>query len=166
MNTTFDQSKSFPLTKEEDSFLKRCIESVINSMLAKASNSTLYIIHPDAIEKIAKSAPISNEDWRWFFGRAMCATFSIKIISRTANDVVYEWNLPDGSNFRFHHKDLEKSLYDIGRFYLARTFDHSYESLRSTGYHWVNLDNYVKERKRILQKEEIVRRLPELDGIF
>ena len=166
MNTTFEQSKQFSLTKEEDSFLKGCIESVINLMQAKASNSTLYIIHPDAIEDIATKAPISNENWRWFFGRAMCVAFSIKIISRTANDAVYECTLPDRSTFTFSHKDLQENLYDIGRFYFARTFDHSYESLRSTGNQWANLDNYVKERKQILRNEEIVKRLPELDGIF
>ena len=165
MNTTFEQSKQFELTDEEIEYLNSFIQTVLNATDI-LSASTLSLNRESDLQKIAETIRVSKEERRWFFGRALMTALSSITKTYSQDGTIFTKKLPDRSEITFKQDVLEKTLYDLGRFYLARTFDHSYESLRDISKSWVVLDEYVKERQQTLKIKKMLKKLPELEGIF
>ena len=156
-------SVNFKLTKQEDALIKAFVKDyckLIKSSAGYAMPSSF------AWEDITKRVVNELGDGAWYFGRALNTIGSCLSKTVKGGKDVFRKTMPDRSMFTFAFGELEEMLYRIGKFYFARSFGHDYESLRSTSNSWVRIDDYVKERKKILDMESIGERLPELDGMF
>jgi len=160
INMTFEESKQFEMTKREEGMVERFAKEygkVIRGNNSYGMPSTF------AVEEIVKRVVDELGGGLWFFGRALNEVSSILSRSRSGK---FEKVLSDRSVVRFGLGELEERLFDIGRYYFGKTFDHGYESLRDVSKSWVDLDDYVKGREGELGMDRVVRRLPELGGIF
>ena len=192
MKTSFEQSKHFVLTKDEEEYLNKFLDMFLVVYGSVKENKRNYVLSREIAEKICKevseSIPnVKNNNWGRIFERSVSEGCSgIKVDSSVISSEYpmslaalhkaslsnqqlewrYEKTLPDSSKFKFNHKDLRKSLYDLGRFYLARQLDHRYDGLTSLNSYWEELDNYVVQREEILKLDGLVKKLPELEGIF
>jgi len=180
MKTSFEQSKHFVLTKDEEEYLNKFLDMFLVVYGSVKENKRNYVLSREIAEKICKevgeSIPnVKNNNWGRIFERSVsegCSGIkvdSVVISGKYPNQQLewrYEKTLPDSSKFKFNHKDLRKSLYDLGRFYLARQLDHRYDGLTSLNSYWEDLDNYVVQREEILKVDGLVKKLPELEGIF
>jgi len=162
----FNESKSFRLTKEETKVLEWVVNNIV-SQYERYKKVMKHVVKSSYLEELMRQMPVSDEAHKWFFGRALLASFEhISSVPFTENQTFTKL-LPDSrTTIRFKEDKLKESLYDIGRFYFMRTFNHRYDSLRSTGQSWRNLDDYVIGRENEIKMQQMVDELPELKGIF
>jgi hypothetical protein len=161
INMKFEESKEFELTKREEGMVKRFAKEygkVIRGYSSWGMPSTF------AVEEIVERVVDELGGGLWFFGKALNEVSSM-LVRRNPGE--FEKTLvSDRSVVRFGLGELEERLFDIGRYYFGRTFDHGYERLRDVSKCWVDLDDYVKGREGELGMDGVVRRLPELEGMF
>ena len=192
MKTTFEQSKHFVLTKDEEEYLNKFLDMFLIVYGSVKDSKRNYVLNREIAEKMCNEVGermpnVKNNNWGKIFARSVsegCSGIKVdgSVISgeypmslaalykaSQSNQQLewrYEKTLPDSSKFKFTHKELRKSLYDLGRFYFARQFDHRYDGLTSLNSYWQDLDNYVVQREEILKLDGLVKKLPELEGIF
>lgn len=180
MKTSFEQSKHFVLTKDEEEYLNKFLDMFLVVYGSVKENKRNYVLSREIAEKICKevseSIPnVKNNNWGRIFERSVsegCSGIkvdSVVISGKYPNQQLewrYEKTLPDRNTFKFNHEELRNSLYDLGKFYLARQLDHRYDGLTSLNSYWEDLDNYVVQREEILKLDGLVKKLPELKGIF
>lgn len=159
---TFEESKEFELTSNEERMIKKFVKEYSKGILnfgPWGMPSSFFT------QDIAKTVVRELGGGLWFFGKALSEVSSM-LIKRQQNQLQFEKTLSDRSVVRFGEEELEERLFDIGRYYFAKMFDHGYESLRSTSQSWVVLDDYVKERVKTIKLDKMVSKLPELEGVF
>ncbi len=160
---TFEESKLFELTKKEEGMIQKFAKEygqVIRNYGPWGMPSTF------AVQDITKRVVDELGDGLWFFGKALNEVSSVLSRRDGGSGNEFEKTLSDRSVVRFGEGDLEKNLYDIGRYYFAKTFDHGYESLKSLSKSWIDLDEYVKQRDKHIKLDKIIKKLPELEGIL
>ena len=156
---TFTDSKEFKLTNQEETMVKEFARRYAE-MIEKAGVDIMPSMF--AVENLVSEIVNQLGNGTWFFGRALNEVRSG--LSKVREG--FEKTLPDRSIFKFKKEDLKQSLYDMGKYYFAKTFDHRYESLRSTSKSWIDLDDYVQQRTEQLKLDNMIEKLPELEGIF
>ena len=170
MKTSFEESKHFKLTRDEETFLNMFLDMYLK--IYGNSKPSSYVLNREIAEKICieveKKIPnIEKNNLGWFIGRSVSEGCSgIRVEGWTTRKSTYTKILPDRSEFTFTHENLRKSLYDLGRFYLARQFDHRYGDLTAISDSWKRLDDYIVQRQQIIKLDTVVNVLPELEGMF
>jgi len=156
---TIEQSKNFELTNQEENLLNKFIERYYPLVKENYALPSTFVA-----ERIAAEITENLKEHKWFFARALSSIcHGLRLSSSTNN---YEHTLPDRKLFKFKFAELKKSLFDLGRFYYARMFNHRYENLRSTSKNWIDLDDYVVNREKQVKLTKLQKKLPELKGIF
>jgi hypothetical protein len=155
---TFEESKQVELTNQEETLIKQ-FAKLYSEKINKAGENVM----PSSfvVETLVEDVVDEFGNRLWFFGRALNEVGS-GIKKRIGG---FEKMIADRSVVRCKEGELEEWLNELGRYYFAKTFDHGYESLRSVSKSWVDLDEYVKQRKKQIKLDSMVKKLPELHGI-
>lgn len=161
-----EKATRFTLTPEEEKIIKTFVQNISIKFDPNEQKYEKSVFGDAERETAMASVSISNENWRWFFKRALFEAVTITKHIDSHGTYVFTKILPDRSTVNFNYENFKSTLYNICRFYFAKTFDHRYDSLTSLSKSWVDLDKYVVYREKLINLKKIEDEFPEIKGTF